>query len=125
MTNIPLKLRLGVILGAAGCAIGVLAASLLGAQPLYLALGIILGCAAGFITGFGVGGLIKAGESLARAERISSGADTAVLVLGWVIAAAGVIALGVTGWSTPLFLSTLFFLACSLFFTYRRLRTRR
>lgn len=122
MTNIPLRLRLALLFGSVGCAIGSLAALLFDSGLVILALGIILGALGGFITGFAVGGLTRTGQALPRAELISSGAEAAIIVLGWILVAAGLVALALTGGSIPLLLSTLFFFAGSLFFTYRRLR---
>ena len=72
--------------------------------------------------GYRLGGMITSGESIARAERFTSGANKTAIIIGWLFVVIGVTALIKDGWDLPMFLATVFFLACSLYLTYRRLR---
>ena len=122
MTRIPLQLRLAGISGALGGAIGSLVGVFFGAELFNLAIGFLLGFTAGSIIGYRIGGVIKLTESIARAERFASGADKGAIVIGWVFVAITVTALVKDGWNLPMFLATVFFLAGSLYLTFRRLR---
>lgn len=125
MTRVPLQLRLAGICGVLGGVIGSGVGAFLGAELFNLAMGFLLGFTAGFIIGYRIGGMIKLAEGIVRAERFAAGVDKVAIVIGWVFVTITVTALIKDGWDLPMFLATVFFLAGSLYLTYRRLRGSR
>lgn len=115
----PLPLKLAGAVGSLGAVIGPLAAIFFGATLYTLAIGTILGCMVGFVIGYRIGQVVEQVESVARAERFVLRLRWIDAVLGWVLVAAGTIALVAGGWNLSLFLATSFFAICSLYLTYR------
>lgn len=122
MTRVPLQLRLAGIFGVLGGAIGSLIGVFFGPESFNLAVGFLLGFVVGFVMGYRIAGMIKEVDRIARAERFATGFNKTIEVLAWLFVAIGVTALIKDGWDLPMFLATLFFLACSLYLTYRRLK---
>jgi len=125
MKKIPLQLRLAGIVSGLGAGLGSLGAAFVGPDFLNLTIGTLLGCVVGFFTGYRLGRMIKTVDSITRAERVTTWADKVLMVMGWMFVAIGVSALLISGWNLPMFLSTLFFLMCSLYLTHRRFRAGR
>jgi hypothetical protein len=123
MKKVPIQLRLAGIASALGAGLGSLGAAFIGPTFSNLTIGTLLGCAVGFFMGYRLGGMIKTSDSITRAEGVTSWADKVLMIMAWVFVAIGVSALFISGWNLPMFLSTLFFLICSLYITHRRFRT--
>jgi len=122
MKKIPLQLKLAGIVSGLGAGLGSLGAAFVGPDFLNLTIGALLGCAVGFFTGYRLGGMIKTVDGITRAERVTSWADKILMVIAWVFVAIGLSALFLSGWNLPMFLSTIFFLMCSLYLTHRCFR---
>ena len=122
MKKIPLQLKLAGIVSGLGAGLGSLGAAFVGADILNLTIGTLLGCVIGFFTGYRLGGMIRTVDGVTRSKRVTSWADKILMVIAWVFVVIGLIALFINGWSLFMFLSTIFFLICSLYLTHRCFR---
>lgn len=120
MKRVPLQLKLASAFGILGGGIGSLIGAWLTLDFYGLVTGFLIGFTIGFVIGYRLGGMIKTVESVALAERFSSGVDILAIVLSLILVVAGLVALILYGWDVRVLLSTLFFLLCSLYLGCRR-----
>lgn len=120
MKRVPLQLRLASVFGILGGGTGSFFGALYSSDFYGLATGFLIGFTIGFIGGYRLGGMINTVESLALAERVSSGIDLSATVLSLILVVAGFVGLVLQGWDIRIVLSTLFFLLCAFYLGYKR-----
>ena len=117
--NRPLSLRLAIFLGAIGTGCGGLLALLVGARQGYVEIAGLIGGIVGFGLGYQLGRTTHELNALARTEGFLRKGDKSLTIMSGVFVVAGTFLLIRNGWSPEVFLSTIFFLACTLYIWWR------